>query len=198
MIYKIKEYKNKLIEKAFKDGMREFNKFFDFNWNLGIPNICVLNSRKEIDIVKNYKSEEWLIGWADGSSHNKLSEEEYAAYIKHELCHIFYYKVSKGYHEPAWLKEGMAIYLSGQLKYKKPIKNFSNFLEFYKKGVAGVYAESGMAVKLLVENFDNKKLLNLIYNIRKIDNKKEFSKLFKKIYGFDLNYKNFNNLLHKK
>jgi hypothetical protein len=38
----------------------------------------------------------------------------------------------------------------------------------------------------------------LISESRKVEDKKDFEKLFKKIYGFDLSYKKFNDLLDKK
>lgn len=212
MIYKIKEYKDKLIEKAYKDGMRELNKFFGFGWTFCKPNICVLNNRKEFDLLIDNKTPGWLNGFADGkivyvldnnmmekeSDHKKLSNEVYYALIKHELCHLFYNSISNNYIGPAWLTEGLSLYLADQIKEKKPVIKFSNFLEFYENGGGGIYAESGMAVKLLVEKFGKKKLLKLISKSGEAKSKKEFAKLFKKIYSFDLNYKNFNNLLNKK
>jgi len=212
MIYKIKEVKNKLIEKAYKDGMKEFNKFFGINWVHHLPDICVLKNRKEIDLIKGYKTESWVVGFVKGrtfyvldyenvkkeSDHKYHSEEKHSTLIKHELCHLFYSIVSKDCHKPIWLTEGVSIYLSGQLKEKRQVEKFSNFLKFYEKGGGGVYFESGTAVKLLMENFGKKKLLKLISKSKESNNKSEFSRLFKKIYNFNLNYKNFNNLLNKK
>ncbi len=213
MIYKIKEYKNKLIEKAYKEGMKEFNKFFGINWIHNTPNICVLENRKQINaLYRNDKTEAWIIGFSkenifyildnkkmeSESSHKKHSDEKYTELIKHELCHSFFSIVSKKYYNPKWLTEGVSIYLSGQLKDKKPVEKFSNFLDFYEHGGAGVYAESGMVIKLLLDNFGKQKLLKLISKSGEAKNKKDFAKLFKKIYGFDLNYKNFNSLLKKK
>jgi hypothetical protein len=210
MIYKIKKYKNKLIEKAYRDGMKELNGFFGINWNFDTPNICVLNSRKEINFF-GYKNKDWIIGFAQGrtiylldndkmekeSCHKKHSTDEYSSLIKHELCHLFYNIISGEYYKPVWLTEGVSIYLSGQLKEKKPVEKFTKFLEFYGNGGSEVYSESGTAVKLLVEKFGKKKLLKLISRSKEASNKKEFAKLFKKIYGFDLGYKNFNILLSK-
>jgi hypothetical protein len=132
------------------------------------------------------------------SVHKKHSIEKYLRLIKHELCHLFFNIVSKDFSNPIWLNEGLATYLSGDVENRKRVDIFSHFLEFYNKGGSGVYSESGMAVKLLVENFGKKKILKLISRSKNADNKNKFVKLFKKIYGFDLNYKNFSNLLHKK
>jgi hypothetical protein len=176
MIYKIKEYKNKLINKAYKEGMKEFSKFFGINWIYNLPNICILKSRKEINCFR-YKSSGWVIGFAKGkviylldnknmekeSSHKKLSDEKYSALIKHELCHLFYDILSKDNSKPRWLTEGVSIYLSGQLKKKKPVEKFCLFIDSYEKDVKfGAYIEGGMAVKLLIDNFGKKRILKLI------------------------------------
>ncbi len=214
MIYKIKEYKDKLIEKAYKEGMKEFNEFFNMNWVYG-PNVCILNSRKEIDLFHHSKTEKWVCAFGNPgefnniyildnekmekeSSHKKYSDEEYSSLIKHELCHLFFMIVSKSNYKPFWLVEGVSIYLSGQMKNIKQVEKFSNFIEFYENGGSGVYSESGMAVRLLVKNFGKEKLLKLISCSKEADNKEDFAKLFKEIYNFNLNYKNFNNLLNKK
>jgi hypothetical protein len=88
--------------------------------------------------------------------------------------------------------------LSGQLKYYKQILEFKNFLSSYETHSDGVYKESGLAIKLLVENFGKEKLLKMISGLREVNSEIEFNRLFKKIYGFTLNYKNFNILLNQK
>ncbi len=215
MIYKIKEYKNKLIEKAYREGMKEFNKFFGINLEYNKePDICILNSRKEIDLLKRYKSERWVNAFVIGgkgnivyildnnrmekeSSHKKHSDNEYSALIKHEICHLFEHVVSKNCYKPLWLGDGLAVYLSGQLKFYNKINTFSNFIESYDKYNKSTYTEGGNACMLLIENFGKKKILRLISRSSEVNNKNDFAKLFKKIYGFDLSYKNFNNLLNK-
>jgi hypothetical protein len=211
MIYKIKEYKNRLIEKAYKDGMKESGKFFGMNWIYSTPSICVFEKRQQFDLLHGRKTEGWVIGTAKTdilyildnekmekeSSHKKHSDEKYSNLIKHELCHLFYSHVSDGCRKPVWLTEGVSIYLSGQLKEKKTIEKFGSFLKFYEKGGGGVYSESGTAVKILIENFGKKKILKLISKSKESNGKSKFAKLFKQIYNFDLTYKNFNNLLNK-
>lgn len=211
MIYRIKEHKDKLIEKAYNEGMREFHKFFGINWTYNKPNVCVLENRKEIDFF-NYKSQRWVVGFAKNniiyvlkrknmekeSSHKQYSPERYAMLVKHELCHLFYGIIAKSNSDKQkWLTEGVSIYLSGQMKFKKPVSHFSAFIDANQKNGNGAYDEGGEAVKLLVENFGKKKLLNLISKSKEVNTNEEFAKLFKKIYSFDLNYKNFNALLKK-
>ena len=202
MIYKLKEQRDKFIEKVYKDSMKDLNKFYEVNWTYGRPNVIIPESRKQIDQLKDTKTERWVVGWSSGQfiyvldrknfnkeSSNKYSESSYSATIKHELSHAFYNIKSKGKNTPRWLCEGVAIYTSGQNKLKKiPIK-FGNFLSFYENGGKDIYYESGFAVELLVKKYGKKKLLKLILN------KDGFSKLFKKIYGFSSNYKEFNAFL---
>lgn len=215
MIYKITEYKNKLIEKAYKEGMKEFYSFFGINLTANKePDICILKNRKEINLLRRYKSERWenafiiydkgnIIYILDNkymekeSSHKKLSNDEYSALIKHELCHLFYFVISGNYYKPLWLGDGLAVYLSGQLKFYKSVKFFSSFIESYDKYNSATYNEGGFAIKLLVEKFGKKKLLKLVSRSKEANNKQKFAKLFKEIYNFDLNYENFNNLLNK-
>ncbi len=50
MIYAIKDHKDKLIEKAYQEGMKEFNAFFRVGWKYNLPSVCVLKNRKEIGL----------------------------------------------------------------------------------------------------------------------------------------------------
>jgi len=214
MIYKIKEYKDSLINNAYKKGMKEASIFFGINWpSIPTPSVCVLKSRKEIDSIKQYKTKPYVVAFVrpggrtiyildikkfkTESNHKYHTDRKHITLLKHELCHLFYNVYSCGCHNPIWLTEGVSIYLSGQLNERKPVDKFTNFIDFYEHGGAGVYFESGTVVGLLIKNFGKKKILELISHSGEVKNKNQFAKLFKKIYGFDLNYKNFNNLLSK-
>jgi hypothetical protein len=215
MIYKIKEYKNRLIEKAYKEGVNESKSFFGVDLPFEI-NVCILNERKEIDLFYKSKTESWVNAFGKPgnntvyildnknmekeSSHKKLSNEEYSELIKHEICHVFYDYISDDCYEPLWLSEGLALNLAGQTKQYEPVIHFSHFLKSYEEYVDAVhlYPESAYAVKSLLIIFGKQKLLKLVSHSKEAKNKKEFAKLFKKMYGFDLSYKNFNNLLNKK
>jgi hypothetical protein len=210
MIFKLIEQKDKFVEKIYKDSMKDLSKFYGINWTYGRPNVIIPKSRKQIDQLKDTKSERWVVGWSSGQfiyvldrknynkeSSNKYSPLYYATTIKHELSHAFYRIKSNSKNTPRWLCEGVAIYTSGQNKLKKPITKFTNFLDFFDNLTREIYSESGFAVELLVKKFGKKKLLELISNLDTIKNGKDFSKLFIKIYGFALNYDNFNSLLKK-
>jgi len=211
MIYKLKQQKDKFIEKAYYDSMKSLNKFYKIKWAYGRPNVVIVESRKQIDELKDVKTESWVVGWSDNktiyildrkkmkteSCHIGDTEKTYIALLKHEISHAFFHILSKGKYNPRWLCEGVAIYTSGQNIFKKPLIKFTNFLDFFNKGGGGIYYESGFAVELLVKKYGKGKLLKLISGLAIINDKQDFSKLFMKIYNFNPNYLNFNNLLKK-
>jgi len=209
MIFKLIEQKDKFVEKVYKEAMKDLNKFYGINWTYGKPNVIIVGSRKQIDQLKDMKTERWVVGWSDRqtiyvlnrrkmgkeSNHKFNTEKTYAALLKHEISHAFYNVLSKGKYNPRWLCEGVAIYTSGQNKFKKPLIKFGSFLDFYDVGGSGIYSEAGFVVEILVKKYGKKKLLELISNLNTINNEESFSKLFKKIYSFTPSYKKFNSLL---
>jgi hypothetical protein len=188
--------------------MKDLNKFYGIKWTFGRPNVIIARDRKQIDELKDIKTERWLIGWASGQfvylldrkTYNKESEHTYnekfyRCSLRHELSHAFYAILSDRRTSPVWLCEGVAIYTSGQNNLKKKPDIFKTFLNFYDKGGRGVYSESGFAVEILIRKYGKKKILNLISLLGTVQNNISFLKLFKGIYGFKPNYKNFNILL---
>ena len=213
MIFSVNPTSDKLIEQAYKEGMEELNKFFEINWIRDTPTIFTIPDRKTIDLIRKKPSEDWVIGWADDKlraiyileakdyekeSCHKYSDEKYTALIKHELVHLFMVVFSKNNNlKPIWLHEGIAIYLSGQNELRKIPKDakFSRFLNSHDKYEEGLYQESGFAVKILIERNGKEKFLQLVKETKKTEPKEEFTKRFKKIYGFELNYDYFNRFL---
>jgi len=217
MIFELKQKKNKFIEEAYHQSMKELNAFYEIDWVRNIPKVFVLKSRQEIDAVRGEKTKDWVTGWAGGfntiyilditkikteSSHKKgYSKKEYVALIKHELSHLFFNILVKGGYQSTWLWEGTAIYTAGQDKFKVKPEKFSQFLDFYEQHVKGkqtVYYESGFFVEMLVEKFGKKKFLNFLKSLQKIKNKKEFDSLFFKTYKFNLNYEEINEIYKNK
>jgi len=210
MIYKLKEQKDKFIEKVYKESMKDLSRFYGIQWTYGKPYIIIVKNRKEIDRLKDIKTERWLEGWSNGKSiyvldrknlekesSHKYTEETYSAFLKHEISHTFYSIISKGKTSPKWLCEGVAIYTSGQNKFKKIPTKFENFLDFYENGGSSIYYESGFVMELLVKKYGRGKLLKLISKLNTVRNKDEFYKLFKSIYSFPLNYNKLNSLLNE-
>lgn len=196
-----------LLDKIYKESMEDLNKFYEIDWVHHTPIIIQVENRKTIEALKRQKTEAWSIGWNDHGnifildrnnlekeSSHKYTLELYSYHIKHELSHAFYEVVSDGEYHPIWLTEGVAIYTSGQNQFKKTPEKFSKFLEFYEKGGADVYSESGFVVKILVDKFGKHKLFELIKGTKNIDSRDDFGKLFKNVYGFDPTYEEFNKI----
>ena len=210
MIFDIKQKKDKFIEGVYNKSMKELDEFFDLGWIKNTPFIFIVPDRKTIDKLYREKTEDWIVAWAQSSSrivyildrknfekesNHKYSKEEYIARIKHELAHMFVFAYSKLFLiRPCWLEEGIAIYLSGQNKFKDKPKEFKSFLASYEKREKEVYNESGFFIELLVKKFGKDKLLTLIKSLKDIKSEVEFNNMFKKIYGFELNYKEVNKI----
>lgn len=209
MIFSLQNKNDSLIEKNYYDSIKELNEFFEINWIKNLPKVYLIKDRKTIDKLKNRKTEDWLVGWAkensiclldrknyESESCHSYSKEEYLALFKHELVHLYIGVLCKTqFIKPVWINEGIAIYLSGQNRFKKKPKSFKKFLSFYEEGEKQVYHESGFVIEVLIKNFGKKKLLVLLKKLGDVKNKKEFEKVFREIYGFYPDYNNFNNLL---
>jgi hypothetical protein len=207
MIFEINEKKDEVLGRMYKKAMKELNEFYGLNWKDNLPNIIILQNRKEINKFWGGETEDWIVAFAEKriifmldrknyekESSHKYSDEEYYFLLKHELGHLFFGHFSKGNNKPAWLNEGTQLFVAGQLKFKKPIDKFLNFAEHYDKWGKEIYQESGFAVEILVKKFGKERLINLIKGLSKIKYEKEFDRLFKRIYGYFPTYKFFNKL----
>ena len=206
MIFNVSKTKNKFIEDCHKESMKELDNFFELNWKFNTPKIFLLKKREDIDILRDGKTEGWLVAWANNrniflleknqtgkESDEKYSPERYKALIKHEICHLFIDIVARNKKTPVWLNEGLCIFLSGQLKFKNRPEKFSEFLEYYDKSEKSVYRQSGYFVELLINKFGREKLMKLLKSPGLNDYDK-FKKAFKTIYGFSLNYREINKI----
>lgn len=205
MIFNIKSFNNKNLEKSFNNSMNELDKFFKLGWNTNKPNIILVEDRKTIDKLLQRKTQRWIVGWSRGNdiyllnyknynkeSSNIYSEKEYFKLLKHELAHCFSNIISNYASKPAWLLEDISIYLSDQNKSRKRPKELSNFIEFYECNYdANIYDESGFAVEFLVKNHGIDKIILLLKRLKEAKNKEESKILFREIYGFKLIYDNF-------
>lgn len=210
MIYTLNSKKDKLVEGMYKKAMKELREFYELNWKVNLPQVILLKSRMEVDKFWGGKTEDWVIAFAEKQtifmldrkkykkeSSHQYSKESYYKTLKHELGHLFFGALSNNRGNPAWLNEGVQYFVANQISDKQSIKKFSKFVKNYgwKNWKKDSYSESGFAVKVLVEKFGKQKLLKLIKSLKNIGSEKEFKILFKKIYGFDLNYKDMNKLL---
>ncbi len=200
--------KNEKVENFFKKAMEELKTFFLINWVENTPVVFLVESRKDFDVLANQKTEEWVVGQClennkilllspesyERESIHKYSDEEYYFLIKHELSHLFYniYTKEKG---PNWLSEGFAVFSSGELKKKKRVEEFKNFLKYYTDFDQKIYKESGFAVEVLIKKFGKEKVLNFLKKLPSIENEKMFKKYFEEYFDFELGYEGFNKLL---
>ncbi len=211
MIFELKTKKDKFIEDCYKKAMKELGEFYGINWVRNTPNILVWKDRKVINQFKKEKTENWFVGEARGfdiflldrkdyekESSHKYSDERYCQLIKHELSHLFFGILSGG-ETPYWLNEGITLYSAGQTKKFPRINRFNTFLKYYdRSGGKTYFYESGFFIELLIKKFGKQKILKLIKNLKNINSEKEFKQLFKKIYSFNLNYKEINKLYKQK
>jgi hypothetical protein len=208
VIYKLKESREKEIEKIYNKSAKELEKFYEIKLKR-YPNVIVIKDRNQLKTLLKEGSE-WIKGFSfsylssifvldkKSISKNKkmLKDEDFRGLIKHELSHAFYHQISSK-SIPAWLSEGTALYTDGRLKYKKRPERFVNFLNFEKSTFnTEIYKESGFVVETLVK-LGKIKLLKLIKTSKEIETSEKFYKTFKKIYGFELNYENINKIYLK-
>jgi hypothetical protein len=210
------------IRRAYEKAMDKSSKFFEIRWVLNRPKVYIMANRETMKALRERKVADWIGGWTDENAiyilnvnkckltkkvKARVLREGYLSDLTHEIAHLFFLKVAKTHDtNPIWLWEGVSRYLDGHTKPSKdkeiarfhPSK-FEDFLEYYdrhklpgKENEAGVYRESGFVVEFLVKNYGKEKLLRLIRSIKDAGNEAAFAKKFKNIYGFELNYNNFN------
>ena len=192
---KIQNYKDKAVQ--------ELNDFFNLNWVNNTPKILIVDDRNTIDLLREQKTENWVVGWSWGRSAvfilnpeniSKESCHDGSQYniehlIKHELCHSFF-QMKFGQSNFNWINEGVSIYVAGQLdKYKMP-KEFKGFLDDVK-----VYEESGSVIKLVIDNFGKEKLFEFLHKQNGISEINELKSVFEEIFKEKLDYSYFNTLI---
>lgn len=192
----------------YKDtAMKELNKFFGKQWIYNTPKLFIVDDRKTIDLLREEKTEDWVVGWSWGRNaifilnpKNISSESNHDGntynirhLIKHELCHAFF-QMAFGQSKFQWINEGVALYAAGQLEdYDKP-KKFDGFLG---ENVNKVFRESGYVIKLIIDNFGKEKLFEFLRKQSNISKLEELNSLFKEIFGTKLDYSFFNKLINK-
>ncbi|MDD4382374.1 MAG: hypothetical protein PHE21_03490 [Candidatus Dojkabacteria bacterium] len=205
-IFDVKTSKNEKVIGFYNKAMKELSEFYEINWIDHMPKIFLVPDRKTFNELYNKETESWVVGSTMNSSdtfyvlapesyeeesNHKYSDGEYFRLIKHELSHLFSRILFNGYN-PKWFTEGIAIYSSGQLAVKRIPKKFNSFLDFHNKAGAGIYAESGFAIEILIKKIGKKKFLKMLKDIKPPVTRKYFKEYFKKNFDIDLTYKWFN------
>lgn len=200
--------KNKKVNSFYQKAMKELIDFYGVNWVENTPDIYLVGSRSDFDILSGYNTEDWVVGRAlsynkllllspdsyEKESRHKYSDQEYFSLLKHELSHLFYVIFSQG-KGPVWLDEGFAIYTSNQLSTKERPKEFKNFLKYYSREDENVYSESGFVVEGLINKYGNEKVMIFLKVLPNVNSEDEFKREFEKHFGLELDYKNLQDLL---
>lgn len=210
MIYNTKVADDSLVQTSYDEGMNELNSFWGIGWRDNTPDIFIIESRKEVDRIKASETSGELVGWSknrnifvldfkkiESESSYHLTPDQYKALIKHELNHLFHGIVSGGSMGPLWFREGLSIYLSGQItlgQWPRPIK-LSGFIESSEENKKFAYAEGGFVIELLVKEFGKEKLIEFVKNMKMVKNNADFKKLFLEIFGVEFEYEALNNLI---
>lgn len=208
-----------MIQEAYDKAMKKLGNFFGIEYVHDRPKVFLVANKKTIRDLREGRVASWVQGWVDGKTSTvfildrkrRLSKREIEGLysgLLHELAHLFFLKVSGTNDDPlpVWLWEGTSLFLDGHTEQGKwnsvtPPKRFEDFLGYYsvhklpgKEHEEGVYKESGFVVDLLATKFGKGKLLRLIRSLGRIRARSEFYREFKKVYGFELNYANFNRI----
>ncbi|HNU76638.1 MAG TPA: hypothetical protein PKL88_02900 [bacterium] len=201
-IFKITPIKNNKLQKYKEVAIKELNDFFSLEWTKNTPKIFIVDDRRTINLLKEEKTEDWVVGWSWGQraifilNPNNISKESchdgstysISKLIKHELGHSFF-QSKFGRSNFTWINEGVSVYVAKQLdKYKMP-KEFKGFLDGNN-----IYFESGSAIKLLIDNYGKEKLFEFFEKQSGIETNKELGIIFEKIFGNKLSYEFFNRL----
>lgn len=211
MLYHLRQVKDTFIERVYKKALKDLGDFYGIKWSTNQPGIIIVDDRKTIDLLQGRETERWEVGWTEGwrklyilnktnlgkESDHTYSREYYTGLIRHELSHLFFDKLSSRGMNAMWLREGTAIYTSGQLKLRKRPKKLISFLEYYDTVGRALYDEAGFAVETLVKKYGKDKLFELIRELKTVKSQRQFNTAFKKIYGFRLNYAVINAIFNR-
>lgn len=206
MTFKLTDLKKDIYQTDIDESVTFFGDFFEIKLQPR-PCLILVDSHKQFEQIISKPIPNWLTGynvynlvfvlhpdkWQTESNH-QYSPDKFKATLKHEICHIYFKKIT-GSSQPIWLNEGLALYLSGQLKFRKDPGKLDNFLQFSTDNTIGnqtVYDQSGFAVQTLHQKYGKQNLLKLIKSIKTLKSPSKFSTLFQKIYKIPLTYQTFN------
>ena len=121
-------YKGKDLNIVKKEVQKSFDFVYNFfGFSLKNLTVQVCNSRLEYNkILNKKKSDDWEVGSVFGidkiiilspiafKNESCHDQSEFASVLKHEICHIYIRKLSRGNSVPLWLNEGVSQYVAGQ------------------------------------------------------------------------------------
>lgn len=211
MVFDLQYRLDETIDKIKEEAIDEYNSFYNMNIDKSTIKLYIFKDRQTLDEIKWKKTENRMIANAKWTHiylydldkveeiskwYHKKDISRYHETIRHEIAHSFYWLyLNWNYFRANRLNEGMAIYLSWQIKRKNKPVEFKNFLNFRDNEWEQVYIESWFIIEFLINNYDKEKILELIRYLWKIKSKEEFFETFKDIYWFELTYENINKLI---
>ncbi|MFH0875727.1 MAG: hypothetical protein V1859_07350 [archaeon] len=207
---------DKTIEELFSAINKAENKYYNiFKIIPKKYKIIVCYTREEFDKFSGIKSEIWHQAMVinkkkkfvlfSPSVRDKLAvtklpkHPSFESLFDHEINHIFYITYV-GNSKPLWLCEGYATYMMDTKIinfFKKQIKiinstNKKDYLLYrprkdkYNKYNSQMYVLSTLLVGYLIEKYGHEKLILLIKEYKKVQNRVALEKNFKDIYGFTI------------
>jgi len=197
------------IKKIFQQCYRKNAKFF--KREVDKITLTILYDRQEMDEIADYKTQNWVVGYANSSMKNQIymfspevfgkvsnhHRKEFKPILSHEIAHLFTRSIHKGY-KPHWLYEGIACVVAGQ---KKLLKNTNmkftprivSLLDTSKqwnrnaakKSLQG-YWQGWKAVDFLMRKYGKLQLFYFLSSLGDRCNKKIFYAKFRIVYNNDL------------
>lgn len=203
-VFQVKPVLNKKLTNHLRMIKQSLDKFFGVK--LEQPYICLVQNRREYNLLNGCKTPHWSVGWYRNSAvfimdykvytkeSDHKNQEGFWHTLKHELCH-YYYRQLTGTSYPRWLNEGLACFVSKQ-KMKTPERaELLKVFKYFKHTDYKIYRIGYFLVKLLVKKFGRPKLIALLKTLNKKTTKKQFANNFYKIYKISYSKEGFSKLL---
>ena len=183
--------------------IREYSSFF--HYRVSDPLIFIIDNKKDLDLIIGRKTEKWFVAFTKNNCIYILDKKNFFSEsihkknsfwqtLRHEYSHIYYTQITNS-HNPRWLNEGLAGYLSKKdLIIDTKIKNkLYNIFYYFDKCDSDTYRIGQYWVGQMIKKYGRQKLIRLVksLDIKEELNDRNFAKQFYKIYGFYFNKNNF-------
>lgn len=197
------------VKEMFYQCYKKNAKFFEREIDKVV--LILLYDRQEMDEVAGYKTQNWVVGYANSLMENQIfvfspqifeilsnhSIDSLKSTITHEIAHLFTRSIHKGY-KPLWLNEGLACIVADQINqngnqnivFNPKIVSLLSTPKQWRKNAAKKslmgYWQSWKAVNYLIEKYGKQKLFYFLASLGDGCNNVIFCKKFKQIYNKDI------------
>lgn len=199
MILKASSVKRNRIANLVEKHIKTLENFWGVNLKKE-PIIILLDSRKEIDLIRKNITDSKLVGWfwrernifildpSKFETESLFQKKDFEKILLHELSHLFFYQIAKT-SCPAWLNEGLACYLAGQKtekdKYTKD--DISRLIACHYDFDRKLFNVSSALIEELIKYKGKNKFIELMQSINRNTEKKHFKSVFEKTYKLEFN-----------